>query len=51
MKNLHIVLNQDISLNNSLKHLKFGVPVDITHMEVTVSQIFNLGLSILFYEI
>ena len=38
-------LNQDISLNIVLNRLKFGLPVDETHSEGTVSQIFYLGLS------
>ena len=45
----HIFLNQDISLNISLRHLKFGVCIDNNQMEGTVSHIFYLGPSYFFF--
>ena len=38
-------LNQDTSLNISPTYFKFGTPINSTHMEGTVSQIFYIGLS------
>ena len=44
---LHILLNQDISLNILQNLLKFGIYVNSTNMEGTVSQIsFYLGLGL-----
>ena len=45
-----IFLNQDASPNISLKHLRFGVFIDNTHMEEIVSQILYLGPSFLFMK-
>ena len=45
--NLHS-LNWDISVNNKLRGTRFGTPIDDTHMQGTLSQIFDIGLSLFF---
>ena len=45
----NIFLNQDISINISLKQLKFDMPINNTCMQGTVSQIPYLGLGFCFY--
>ena len=43
-------LNQDTSLNIQLKHLKFGIHIDSTHMEGKLSHIFHLCYSFHFMK-
>ena len=41
-------LNTDIMLDIIVKEMKFGMGVENNHIEGTVSQIFDLGLSFYF---
>ena len=39
-----------MSIDISSKHMKLGIHVDITHMEGTMSQIFNEGVDFYFMK-
>ena len=43
-------LIHDISVNKTLRNIRFGIPTDEIQMEGTVTQIFEIGLSFYFMK-